>query len=730
MIKSIKSRAKLAAALSIAAVSFAVCVLATATGVFDFLEYKTYDLRANLFASSFKPSDDIIVALLDQASIDWANKERGWSWPWPRKAYAQIVDYMNVGGAKAIAFDVLFSEPSAYGKEDDAAFAASSERFGGVVQAVFFGGGTLGEPLLGEFSVVERVSADRLAFSAQLPIETLRSAARAVGSVTGKPDSDGVFRRYKLFEPLDGEALPSLGAAILIAAGFEEKTVVSDGRFIKWGDYEIPIDENAKALLRFKGDLSRYVPYSAADILQSLEAYSKGEEPLLPPEDFEGKYIAFGFYAPGLYDIFASPISSVYPGAGMHITMLDNMLSGDFIAEFPLWANILICFLSIGSIAFLTLYANRVYLSVAALFAVESALVGLSALFYVKGFWMIVVAPTAGTFAAFVAAALCKYAAERGQKRFIKSAFGQYLSPVVIDALLTDPSKLKLGGEEREMTAIFTDIRGFSTVSEALESPSKLVELLNYYLTVMSDIILDYQGAIDKYEGDAIIGFFGAPIYTPNHAALACKAAIAMKKAELSVNREAIKNGLITQKAIDALIKKYAAPIQTPVYTRIGVNSGDMVVGNMGTQKKMNYTIMGNAVNLAARLEGANKRYDTGGILIGERTKELAGDEFIYRRLSKIRAVGVQTPLRLYELIDLKQNASPLLKETIAQWNIAFDRYENREFAKAFEIFSAIYGENNRDLTAKRYADICDAYAQKAPSAEEWDDGIDNLSEK
>jgi adenylate cyclase len=731
----LKNRKKSVAALLIAAAVFAVCALASLTGLFNFLEYKTYDLRVNLFAPSSKPSDDVVVVLLDQASIDWAKKERGWSWPWPRKAYAQIVDYMKVANAKAIAFDVLFSESSAYGIGDDDIFVKSSGDFGGAVHAAFFGGGevskSLSKPFLGDFETEDHINDNQLPPDAQFPIKSLHSAARVIGSVTGRADSDGVFRRYKLFARFEDKAIPSLAAASLIAAGEEAKLVRADDRFIEWGERKIPVDRNGAILLRFKGDLNRYIPYSAADILRSSDALATGGEALLPPDDFEGKYVFFGFYAPGLYDIFASPISSAYPGVGMHVTMLDNILSNDFIVEFSLWANILTLFLAISLSAFTTLYVSRVYLSVTALVAVLAALAGLSGFFYAQGFWMIVVAPIAGALVAFLAASLYNYAVEYGQKRFIKSAFSQYLSPAVIEALIADPAKLKLGGEEREMTAIFTDIRGFSTISEALKSPSKLVELLNYYLTVMSDIILDHQGAIDKYEGDAIIAFFGAPIYVADHAALACKAAIEMKKAERRINDEAIKRGLIPQEAIDALERKgVLRGNPTPLYTRIGVNTGAMVVGNMGTPRKMNYTIMGNAVNLAARLEGVNKQYDTSGVLISEYTKDKIGDEFIARRLSRARVVGVNTPLRLYELWDLRKNAAPSLEAALTEWDRGLERYEKRDFSKALEIFNALYLENNRDLVAKLYANRAQAYLLNPPTDRAWDEGIDNLIEK
>jgi class 3 adenylate cyclase len=283
------------------------------------------------------------------------------------------------------------------------------------------------------------------------------------------------------------------------------------------------------------------------------------------------------------------------------------------------------------------------------------------------------------------------------------------------------------------MTAIFTDIRSFSTITEALGQPEKLVELLNYYLTRMSNIILENEGTIDKYEGDAIIAFFGAPVRLEKHAALACRSAIKMKKAEADINRDALANGLLTEAVMKAMMKKgviKSLDDPCPMVTRLGVNTADMAVGNMGTPNKMDYTIMGNAVNLAARLEGVNKQYNTGGILISEYTKARVGDEFIIRSLSRVRVVGIDTPLRLYELLDIRAEAPPELIEMVKNWEQGFAAYERRDFLAASNIFEVICRRNEADLAAKKYYERCRKYLASPPDDASWDDGVDNLTEK
>jgi adenylate cyclase len=297
------------------------------------------------------------------------------------------------------------------------------------------------------------------------------------------------------------------------------------------------------------------------------------------------------------------------------------------------------------------------------------------------------------------------------EKLFLHSAFSRYLSPQVISEIIADPSKLNLGGEKREMTAIFTDIQDFSTISEKLD-PAELVRLLNSYLTKMSNIIMENMGTIDKYEGDAIIAFFGAPLYQEDHAKLACRSALTMKNAERELNVTIMENNL--------------SPL--PLFTRIGINTGDMVVGNMGAENKMDYTIMGNAVNLAARLEGVNKQYRTGGILISEYTKGKTGDEFVCRSLDRVRVVGINTPVRLYELLGLRDDIDAQQAEYLAAWEKAIGLFEQGFFEKAEEAFSLLAKKRPEDHTAKIYADRCTNYLQ-SPPPDGWD-GIRNLMEK
>jgi class 3 adenylate cyclase len=303
------------------------------------------------------------------------------------------------------------------------------------------------------------------------------------------------------------------------------------------------------------------------------------------------------------------------------------------------------------------------------------------------------------------------------EKQFIRKAFSTYLSGEVVQEILNDPDKLTLGGSTRRMTAIFTDVQGFSTISEKLSNrygsqggAEALVRLLNDYLSAMSNIVLEQRGTIDKYEGDAIIAFFGAPLELEDHALRACASALVMKQLEEGLNKTYLEKGL--------------SPL--PLYTRIGINTGDMVVGNMGTQKKMDYTIMGNAVNLASRLEGVNKQYGTWILASEDTIKETAG-KIISRRLDRVRVVGINEPVRLHEVLAFAGEAPPQTLRTVELFHHALDLFENRDWAAAETAFKEVLNHAPADSPAKLYLERCGEYRNMSP--EQWD-GIFNLTRK
>ena len=759
-----KYHKKLAALIIVLSVS-SLLITAHITGILSHSEFFTYDLRINFFSGFGRPSDDIIVVLLDQKSIEWGQRERGWGWPWPREAYGEFVNYMNLGNAASVTFDVLFSEPSIYNQfmppdsTDDLIFAAAADDYGRVVHGVMLSTlsgnysawpSDLDVPLFRTENFGSNIdNYDLLLLSpgssfgitgnrhvnAQFPVPVLRNSAGAIGNLTGLSDSDNIFRRHHFFMIFDGMAVPSLAAAALLASGDDNLVQYNpQNREINWGNYSVPVDRDGKTLLRFRGNLDRYITYSMSDVMQSAMDFREGRTPLLPPDNFVNAYVFFGLFAQGLFDTFSTPIDSVYPGIGVHITMLDNLLSGDFITGSSFLLDAIIIFISAVMVVTSVFLFRKIAHNITGFFLSMIIMAVFAYSMFYAGFWVPLASPVFAALLSFISAMVYSYATEGRDKRFIKHAFGRIISPKVVDEIIRDPSQLKLGGEKRKLTAVFSDVEKFSTIASELqdqygdEGPGILVNMLNLYLSKMSNIVLANDGTIDKYGGDAIVAFFGAPLWMEDHAVKACRSAVQMKKLETELRHEILNPDGEFFVPMSNLIKKGIIRKERPVFTRIGINSGDMVVGFMGTPDKMDYTIMGNAVNLAARLEGVNKQYYTGGILVSEYTRELLGDEFLLRKLSRIRVVGIPASFRIFELLDIKSDAGSELLDMADIWENAIMLYEDRDFSGAEKLFSKVYDSNPEDSTAKLYRERCAAFAADQPP-KDWD-GIDNLTEK
>ena len=318
-------------------------------------------------------------------------------------------------------------------------------------------------------------------------------------------------------------------------------------------------------------------------------------------------------------------------------------------------------------------------------------------IFRQTGVYLEAVNPVGAALFTFIGLTAIKFLRSEQEKGEVRSAFSRYVSPHVVSDLLANPEKLQLGGEKKELTAVFTDVKGFSTISEVLDA-TELVRLLNEYLTMMSDIILDLGGTVDKYEGDAIIAFFGAPLDVPEHAERACRAAVRIRRAEKMLNEHVLEEKL--------------AP--SPLLTRIGINTGPMVVGNMGTPQKMNYTIMGNAVNLAARLEGVNKRYGT-WVMMSDATAEKGGRDFFMRKLDRVRVVGINTPVRLYELIDEKDAVDKTVAEAVEVFHEGLEDFEAKKWKIAAATFRRVLQILPGDTTSDVYIKQCQLFMENRP---------------
>jgi adenylate cyclase len=409
-------------------------------------------------------------------------------------------------------------------------------------------------------------------------------------------------------------------------------------------------------------------------------------------------------------DIGVNPFEKEYMNVGTHAAVTNTILQGQFLNEMPWWYSTIIAVALSFAATFAIIRLNPLR-SILLGFAIVVVILALGiGYFLLTGVYIDMLSPLGNVFLTFVVLTAIKFLRSEKEKSFVRNAFGHYLSTDVINDLLSNPDKLKLGGEKKLLTAMFTDVKGFSSISEVLD-PMELVRLLNLYLTEMSNIILDLRGTIDTYEGDAIISFFGAPIDFDDHARRACLSAIRIKRAEQILNRKFLDEKL--------------SP--STLHTRIGINTGEMVVGNMGTLQKMDYTIMGNSVNLAARLEGVNKQYGT-WLMMSDVTYEAGGSDFLVRKLDRVRVVGINKPVRLYELVEEKGGVEKPVDEAIKVFHAGLDLFEAKKWDKAEAEFNKVLMNIPEDGPAKTYIKRCQEFRAKAP-AESWD-GVFNLTAK
>ncbi|THB67216.1 MAG: adenylate/guanylate cyclase domain-containing protein [Spirochaetaceae bacterium] len=431
-------------------------------------------------------------------------------------------------------------------------------------------------------------------------------------------------------------------------------------------------------------------------------------------EEISDSLIIIGWTGVSTTDIGVNPFDESYMNVGTHAAVANTILEQQFLQELPYSYSLIALF---GCMILAGLILRKAAAKTSALAGFAIILLMLTAdwaLFFFTGLYLRPAVIIFGAGGSFIIISLIKFFRAEGEKRFIRSAFTRYLSADVVHEIMLDPSRLQLGGGKRNITAIFTDIKGFSGISEQLD-PQDLVMLLNRYLTEMSNIILELGGTIDKYEGDAIIAFFGAPLPLEDHALRACRAAARIKVAEKELNQRLMEEGILPQK----------------IETRIGLNSGDMVVGNMGSEQKLNYTMMGHNVNLAARLEGVNKQYNS-WVLASESTWKQATANtdcnVVFRRLDRVRVVGVREPVRLFEIVGLSDTINSDTNKALAVFDQGIKLFESRDFKQAQLRFAAVLNAQPNDGTAKLYLARCKKFIQQAPPAT-WD-GVFNLSQK
>lgn len=641
-------------------------------------EYSTWSWRQKWLAKPSAVTDDIKIILLDQGSLDWGASQNGLSWPWPREIYGLLINFMHRAGAKLTAFDVLYSEDSLYGVADDETFAKAVAA-NPVMLSVFLGQQThqqLNWPKNIAASPVkitgiknglpESSEVNPQKTKASFPIPVLANASKMLAHVSEEADEDGVFRRFSLFHIFDRQVLPSLGLGAFLFGLPDKILTMTENGFLIAG-LERVTDEQGRVILKFRGKSGTHQSFSAAAIIQAELHLQAGELANIDPAIFKNKYVFFGFSAPGLKDLRPTPIDGDYPGVEIHATLLDNLLTNDTIKPVPepaFWLALLLLSLAASCSIIFSSSLMGLVLS----FMLFTALpVGIGFALYELNYWWHIVATEMAVMLALVGSVTVNYLTEGKQKRFIRSAFNQYLSVDVINQMLENPARLTLGGEKRELSIFFSDIQGFSTISEKL-NPEQLVQLLNDYLTDMTDIIMEEGGTLDKYEGDAIIAFWNAPIQQSDHAMRICRAV------------------LRCQRTLEARREEFHQRTGAWMYVRIGVHTGEVVVGNFGSKKRFDYTMLGDAANLASRLEGANKYFGT-YTMISESTWLQTQQQFIGREIGTIKVVGRNTPVTVFELLGFQGET---LAADILKYNQGLELYKQGQLKQAAHIFAEL----------------------------------------
>lgn len=431
----------------------------------------------------------------------------------------------------------------------------------------------------------------------------------------------------------------------------------------------------------------------------------------------QGAMCIFGTTATSTSDFGVNQYQKTYPNPGVHYTMANQLLSQDFVDDCSIWVSLIIALVIcvIYSVIASMLKGTRLQIASGISFIVFTILF-IFLFFIFTRTYLGVLVPVAAVTVVFIATTLLGYLTASKDKKFITNAFSQCLSKEVVNEIVANPSSFKLGGQKLEMTAIFTDIQKFSSFSELLTA-GQLVALLNYYLTRMSDIIMGERGTVDKYEGDAIIALFGAPVKMEDHAERAVRAAIKMKAEEVRMNQEIarIASGEKPDGMDEELYQAMKIMVENKktLFTRIGLNSGEMIAGYMGSENKKNYTMMGNNVNLASRLEGVNKQYSTGGILCSEATRNLLGEKFVVRSLDRVRVVNVNTPIRLYEPLCEAVEGKTGIKEYVVYWEKAISLFEAKKYDDALKLFSALSEKKPDDNVCRYYKSLLEKFFTK-----------------
>jgi len=705
----------------------------------EFFELKLYDLKFR-FRGTLPASRQVVILAIDDDSLKAVGR-----WPWSREDMARMLTRLKQAGPRVIALDIIFAE-----KEQTVSYHALrklsealarrgvspeilkllevekkradvdrqlAEVLGQgppVLPRFFFrnlggkSGGVEAEKLMGaSFLQASTYNVVRLldtkpsqvhlvgAAGIERNLPEITETAAGDGYFNMIPDPDGTVRWSPMAVMYGGQFFAPMSLVTLSHAQAKAPMAITLSQWgvkeIRLGRQSVPVDRYGRMLINFLGPETVIPTYSAAALLDGT----------LPAEALKDKVVIVGATAVGIYDLRVTPFSGNFPGVEVQATIMDNLLRGNFIRTPPFGLIIMLLVLvALAVMLGLTLPRfSAAWALIFTLIVIESYVALNYVLFTSQGLQLELFYPLGLIVLVYLGVTMQRFLAEERERERIRKTFESYVAPAVVQEMLKHPEQLRLGGERREITVLFTDIRGFTTMSENL-APEALVKLLHDFLNPMSNIIINQGGTIDKYMGDAIMALFGAPLIQMDHPRLACRAALEMVA------------------TLEALNRTWAEQGRPPLKVGVGVNTGPVAVGNMGSDRLFDYTAIGDNVNLASRLEGLNKYYGT-SILISDATAQALKNGFILRDVDLARVKGKAQGVRIHELLG-EGEPGPDLARFLDLYHRALALYREKRFAESVSAFTETLKVRPGDETCHRYLTLAQKH-HEIPPTDDWE---------
>lgn len=686
----------------------------------DVLEKKSYDFRFQWRGKTDTKSIPLVIVAADDHSEIALDKR----FPYSRGIWANVIDNLNAAGVKLIIFDIQFATPD--DPVGDSTLAESIQRAGNVLLA--------GELIREQHNLFKETTI----FEAP-PDKRFMNTGAPWAIVNLHEDVDKVVREYPAYVPVqDGKMyLPIAVRATTLYRGIDisPSNVAIEENQIRIGDLTIPTVNVSQFDINYYGPTGSFPIYSVSQVLDvgdfdlvegedsdwmelfimPLELLDSSLAAIAKENPFRDKIVLIGNTMPAFHDLKATPFDGYDPtvplmsGVEVHAHSLATILQDNYLKHLT-WIFQFLFWFVLAILMWWFTEHRHVWISSILFVGLSIFIIASSTFLFIQfNYISSMVTPLIVVSVNFTSSILLRILREQKEKAKIKGMFGQYVPKKVVGELIANPHLLRLGGERCNLSVLFTDVAGFTSISENL-SPEELVGLLNEYLTAMTRIILEEDGIIDKYEGDLIMAEFGAPVHYKEHAIHACRAAIRM------------------QKKLAELREKWAIEKKPILYSRVGINTGDVIVGNMGSEDVFDYTVMGDAVNLASRLEGVNKLYKT-TIMCSGATIEQLENRFHIRFLDRIRVVGKAQFVEIFEVIGLaSESISDEKNSALSYYQRGRTYYDKREFDSARMMFMQALASDPTDGPSQVFLERCNGHIQKPPPAE-WD-GVFSLTEK